>query len=266
LDSGTLVNGLVKVFDRSAGDILANHIPTYLISHAHLDHYLGLVIAQPELRQHQTIMAREETMTTLLSHVFTWAIWGNFGDEGESPRLGFQHFQTLPLMTWQAIPGTDMQVKAFPLSHGNGFPSTAFLVRYDQDYVLYFGDTGADDIEKSQDMQAIWTEIAPIIRQKQLRGIFLECSFQNSQPNNLLFGHLTPTLYMNELHQLAATVNEKNPSQALTNLNVFITHVKPTVDSLGTNDTAEAIREELQARNDLGVNLILPAQGEHYIL
>lgn len=266
LDSGTLVNGLVKAFDRSAGDILANHIPTYLISHAHLDHYIGLVIAQPELHQHQTIMAREETMKSLLSNVFTWAIWGNFGDKGETPRLGFQHYQTLPLMTWQAIPGTNMQVKAFPLNHGNGFPSTAFLVRYHQDYVLYFGDTGADVIEKSGDMQAVWTEVAPLIRQKRVRAIFLECSFDESRARSQLFGHLTPALYMNELHQLAMTVDKTNPKQALTDLNVFVTHVKPKVDTLGTHNSAQTILAELQARNDLGLRLILPAQGEHFRL
>ncbi|MGQ3892467.1 MBL fold metallo-hydrolase [Legionella sp. CNM-4043-24] len=266
LDSGTLVNGLTKAFGRNAPDILAHHIPAYLISHAHLDHYIGLVLAQPELRQQQTVMASQETMKTLLSYIFTWATWGNFGDEGEAPRLGFQRYHRLPLLTWETIPGTDMEVKAFPLSHGKGYPSTAFLIRHDQNFAIYFGDTGADVLEKSSNLSAIWAELAPLVRQKKLRAVFLECSFQESRANGELFGHLKPSLFMDELRQLAVRVDEKQPEQALAGLLVFVTHVKPALGSKGGDGTARAVLSELQAKNTLGLRLVLPVQGEHYQL
>ncbi|NYQ86026.1 3',5'-cyclic-nucleotide phosphodiesterase, partial [Escherichia coli] len=163
--------------------------------HAHLDHVMGLVMAQPELREKQTIMAREETMQALQKNIFNWSVWGNFGDSGDTPQLNFQHYQTVPLFQWVSIPDTDLHVKVFLLSHG-GMASSAFLIRYDAEYVLYFGDTGADSIEKSTNMENIWKEIAPLIRNRQLHAIMLECSFLNSQPDDKLFGHLKPNLFM----------------------------------------------------------------------
>lgn len=266
LDSGTLVNGLFKAFNQTANTVLTAQIPSYLISHAHFDHYLGLLVAQPALKNNQTILAQEATMNALLSHVFTWAVWGNFGDDGDTPRLGFLHYQTLPLGDWQPIPGTDMTVKAFPLSHGNGFPSSAFLIQYNNEYILYFGDTGADLIEKSQAMQTIWTDVAPLVRQKQLHAILLECSYTDAQPVGQLFGHLTPTLFMEEMHHLATAVDDKRTKEALKDLTVFVTHIKSDASSLGAPTTADTIMAALRKKNDLGVRLVLPEQGKHYAL
>src|SRR5579862_6927187 len=103
LDGGSLVHGLEvavdkqSVHDKNVEDLLQKHIPAYLISHAHLDHLMGLLMAQPELREQQTIMAREETMQALQKNIFNWSVWGNFGDEGEIPHLNYLHYQTMPL-------------------------------------------------------------------------------------------------------------------------------------------------------------------------
>lgn len=265
LDSGTLVNGLNVAAEKQALNIkrlLQQQIPTYLISHAHLDHYLGLVMAQPDLHEQQTIMAREETMQALQKNIFNWAVWVNFGDKGELPHLNFQQYQTMPLLEWVAIPNTELWVKTFPLSHG-GMASSAFLVRHENDYLLYFGDTGADSIEKSTHMKTIWKEVAPLIRNKQLHAIMLECSFLNSQPDNQLFGHLKPSLFMSELRQLAFVVDPKNLKQALRGLRVVVTHVKPRLEDFSNSkSTAEKqIMSELSQNNDLGVELIRPEQG-----
>lgn len=102
LDGGTLVHGLEVAVDKQSvrnknvDNLLQKHIPAYLISHAHLDHVMGLVMAQPELREKQTIMAREETMQALQKNIFNWSVWGNFGDSGEIPHLNYQHYQTTP--------------------------------------------------------------------------------------------------------------------------------------------------------------------------
>lgn len=261
LDSGTLVNGLKKAFGDKFNQVLTHQIPCYLISHAHFDHYMGMVLAQPELRQHQTIMAQEKTMEALISHAFNWSVWGNFGDEGNEPRLGFQHYQAIPLLQWQSIPGTEMEVKAYPLSHGHDYPSTAFLIRHHQSYLLYFGDTGADRIEKSQNLQQVWNDIAPLVRQKQLRVILLECSYHNAQPLNQLFGHLKPSLYFEELEHLAKTIDPASPQSALKGLNVIVTHIKPDAR---TEDSSVLIMNELREKNTLGVELISPEQGKHY--
>ncbi|MFO9147664.1 3',5'-cyclic-nucleotide phosphodiesterase [Legionella pneumophila serogroup 1] len=268
LDGGTLVHGLEVAADKQSvrnknvDNFLQKHIPAYLISHAHLDHVMGLVMAQPELREKQTIMAREETMQALQKNIFNWSVWGNFGDSGEIPHLNYQHYQTIPLLEWVVIPDTDLHVKIFPLSHG-GMASSAFLIRYKTEYALYFGDTGADRIEKSTNMENIWKEIAPLIRNKQLHAIMLECSFLNSQPDDKLFGHLKPNLFMSELRHLASIVDPFDSRTSLRGLPVVVTHIKPRLaDFSNTNeDTEKQIINELSQENDIGVELIKPEQG-----
>jgi 3',5'-cyclic-nucleotide phosphodiesterase len=268
LDAGTLVHGLVvsvakqSIPQAEVKDLLQQHIPTYLISHAHLDHLMGLLMAQPELRQRQTIMAREETMQALQTHLFNWSVWGNFGDAGQTPHLNYQHYQTVPLLQWVAIPNTDLLVKVFPLSHGS-MVSSAFLIRAKTDYLLYFGDTGADSVEQATNMATVWSEIAPLINNKQLHAIMLECSFVNSQPEDKLFGHLKPRLVMFELRRLASLVEPENTRNALRGLPVVVTHIKPQVDDFSStkDDTASQVIKELSQENDLGVQLIKPEQG-----
>ena len=268
LDAGSLVSGLEVAVEhesthgKNVKDLMQKNIPAYLISHAHLDHNLGFVIAQPELREQQTVMAREETMQALQKNIFTWAVWGNFGDSGELPHLNLQHYQSMSLSQWMPIAKTDMEVKAFPLSHG-GMASTAFLIRYQSEYVLYFGDTGSDSIEKSTNLENVWKEVAPLIRNQQLHAIMLECSFLNAQADDKLFGHMKPTLFMAELRRLAQIVNSNNPMRSLRGLSVVVTHVKPRLDAFSKveKDTREMIVNELSQENDLGINLIKPEQG-----
>jgi len=150
-----------------------------------------------------------------------------------------------------AIANTDMQVTAFPLSHSN-LTSTAFLVRSNNSYMLYLGDTGADETEKSTNMQALWTAIAPLIKNKSLKGIMIEVSFPSEQPDKTLFGHLTPHWLMVEMHKLAALTG----TDAIKGLNIVITHLKPPASSI------EKIKTELKAGNDLGLNIIYPEQGK----
>lgn len=261
LDAGTLINGLGN--SANIKNLIEKQIPAYLISHAHLDHVMSFVIAQPELREHQILMARKETLEALEKNIFNWSVWGNFGDAGDKPQLGYQHYQTLPLQQWTPVPQTDMQVQAFPLSHGNGFKSTAFLVRYQNEYILYFGDTGADEIEKSTNIKNIWVTIAPLVRNRQLHAIMLECSYTNATPDAQLFGHLKPTLFMSELHQLAALVNPADPAKSLRGLTVIVTHIKPTLDSLSglSAPVSKTVEDELTEENDLGVRVILAKQG-----
>ena len=278
LDAGTLVNGLEKAIEKGSfhhfasterdqtliNTILKKHIPVYLISHAHFDHTVGFVIAAPYLQEKQLLLARAETMKVLLKNVFNWSVWINSSNIGENPRLNFQRFQTLPLFRWVSLPNTDLQVKAFPLNHGNGYPSTAFLLKHQNDYLLYFGDTGADSIEHDNKIQHIWREIAPLIRRHQLHAILLECSYTNEQPNNQLFGHLKPELYLTELHKLAKQVNSHS-TNALKGLIVFVTHIKPNL-ALPKDQTIKTILQELNKGNDLGIRFIVPKQGKRYSL
>ena len=204
LDAGTINAGIEvaiknKVFKVSTSDVLRKYIKGYFISHAHLDHVSGLIINSPA-DSSKTVYATEKCMEMMENHYFNDQTWANFGDKGPGTPLKKYHFETLKTNLETPITNTQMTVKAFPLSHVNPFESTAFLIKNGDSYVLYLGDTGPDAVEKSDNLKNLWTAVAPLVQNKQLKGIFIEVSFPNEQPDQFLFGHLTPNYLMKELH------------------------------------------------------------------
>jgi 3',5'-cyclic-nucleotide phosphodiesterase len=260
LDAGTIYAGIEKaienkVFKISKTDVLRKYIKGYFISHAHLDHVSGLIINSPT-DSSKTVYATKGCMDMMEKHYFNGQTWANFGDEGTGYQIKKYHFQTLVAGEEIVITNTTMTVKAFHLSHGNPYESTAFLIKNGDAYALYLGDTGSDLVEKSDKLSLLWTEIAPLIRTKQLKGIFIEVSFPNEQPDNLLFGHLTPNYLLKELHALS----EQTGKDPLKGFKIIITHMKPPVEN------SIKIKEQLKKQNDLGVKLIFPEQGKRFEL
>ena len=255
LDAGTLYAGLQKAVDKGAfsgsvSKILRGHIKGYCISHPHLDHVAGLIINAPDDTA-KTIYGMPPTLKVLEEKYFTWAAWANFGDAGEAPALKKYHYAPLEAGQETQLAGTGMQVTAFPLSHGEPYQSTAFLVRKEDAYLLYLGDTGADTIEHAGKLDKLWQVAASLVREGKLRAIFIETSFPNQQPDRLLFGHLTPRLLMDELKRLGQKAGEAT----MRDLPIVITHRKPS------GEQENNIRQELQADNPLHVRLIFPDQG-----
>jgi 3',5'-cyclic-nucleotide phosphodiesterase len=149
-----------------------------------------------------------------------------------------------------------MQVTAFPLSHVKPYESAAFLIRHNEAYVLYLGDTGPDDMEKSDRLQKLWQAIAPLIKLGQLKGIFIEVSFPNSQPDNKLFGHLTPKWLMHEM----TVLSELTGKEALKKCPIIVTHVKPPDDNIAK------LKSELLQQNNLELKFIFPSQAKAFEL
>jgi cAMP phosphodiesterase len=259
-DAGTIHAGIEKAiasktFKANAATVLKQYIKGYFISHAHLDHAAGLIINSPD-DSIKTIYALPACMQMLESYYFNGEAWANFGDEGTGFQIKKYHFETLQPGVENSVHNTTMVVKAFPLSHGSPFESTAFLVRNGEAYVLYLGDTGSDEIEKSDKLQLLWEEIASLITAKKLKGIFIEVSFPDEQPQNKLFGHLTPALLMQEMQKLS----ELAGSHAIKNLPIIITHMKPPAINY------KKMKEQLAAQNMLGLHLIFPVQGKAFAL
>lgn len=255
LDAGTLHYGLqqavkAKLFSANAETVLKNNVAGYLISHPHLDHVAGLIINSPN-DSAKNIYALPFCIDVLKDKYFSWKSWANFGDEGEKPLLKKYHYVYLNEDSEMILSNTGMYVTAFELSHSNPYKSTAFLVRHDSAYVLYLGDTGADSIEQSNKLSLLWQHIAPLIQTAKLKGIFIETSFPDEQPVKALFGHLTPSLLMNEMQKLARITGIKN----LQHIPVFITHIKPS----GNNETL--IKTELNKLNTLHLHFIFPQQA-----
>ena len=260
LDAGTVNAGIEKaienkVFKVSTSEVLRKYIKGYLISHAHLDHVSGLIINSPA-DSSKTVYATNKCMEMMENHYFNDQTWANFGDAGVGFPLKKYHFQTLNVGEEAPLTNTTMTVKAFPLSHVNPFESTAFLIKNGEDYALYLGDTGPDAVEKNNDLRDLWTVIAPLVKSKQLKGIFIEVSFPNEQPDKFLFGHLTPNYLMQEMHVLEELVGK----DSLKGFKIIVTHLKPPTKNI------IKIKEQLKSQNDLGLKIIYPEQGKRFEL
>ena len=255
LDAGTIYKGLElaatkKLFKASnPSTIQQQQINGYFISHAHLDHTAGLIMNSPNDKA-KNLYGLASVLDVFKKNYFTWSAWANFGNEGEAPILKKYSYQTLIPKVEIPIDNTGLFVTPFVLSHVKPYESTAFLVRNQYAYLLYFGDTGADRIEQSEQLAQLWQTIAPLVIQNQLKAIFIEVSFDNSIPEKALFGHLTPKLLMEEMAKLDQLTNGH-----LKNTQLYITHIKPC-------DGCEAkIKGEIKAANQLGLNIFYPSQA-----
>jgi 3',5'-cyclic-nucleotide phosphodiesterase len=269
-DAGSLVNGLKVAQDKGAfsdvkvpegstdsvvGHVLKNDIKGYLISHAHLDHVQGLVVASPD-DSNKTIYSLPTVSAEIEQNYFNWKAWPNMLDRGQQPQLKKYHVEDLKPGEAKELTETSMTVTAFPLNHG-GAESTAFLIESGGDAILCFGDTGPDEVQKASNMQDIWRAIADKVKQQKLKAIILEVSYTSDRPDNLLFGHLTPKWVHKTLHVL----DQEAGGNALKGLPIVVSHIKY---SLTDEQPQRAIRQELEAVNDLGVQFVIPEQGALY--
>ena len=257
LDAGTLNFGIQQAVKKGTlkgftGTILKTNVRGYLISHPHLDHVAGLIINSPD-DSSKKIYALTFCIEVLKSNYFTWKNWANFANEGEQPTLKKYHYNALDTSKETVLENTEMSVKPFLLSHSKPYQSTAFLVRYKEDYLLYLGDTGADEIEHAENIYRLWQAMAPLINSHKLKAIFIETSFPDEQPAKQLFGHLTPTLLMKEMEVLGKMTNGKSFQQ----VSIVITHMKPSAEQV-----EEKIRKELEMKNKMNLKLVFPEQAK----
>ena len=256
LDAGSLRPGVEKavasrVFAAPAAEVLRQNVKGYCLSHPHLDHVAGLLLNAPDDAP-KPIYGLAACLATVQQDYFNWRAWPNFGDGGPPPALGKYHLRPLAPGQATALENTPLSVQAFPLSHGPGMQSTAFLVRSGGSYLLYLGDTGADEIEHSHCLHDLWLAVAPLVRARQLKAIFMEASYPNAQPPTQLFGHLMPALLLREVGALGQLAGPAS----LRGLPVVITHLKPSPGN------EAVIQKELAAGNSLGLKLIFPEQGQ----
>jgi len=255
LDAGTIYKGLElaaanKLFNSlNPSSIQQQQIKGYFISHAHLDHTAGLIMNSPNDNT-KNLYGLASVLEVFKKNYFTWSAWANFGNEGEAPILNKYTYQTLVPTKEIAIDNTDLFVTPFVLSHVQPYESTAFLVRHQNSYLLYLGDTGADKVEKSEQLAALWKAITPLVMKKQLKGIFIEVSFDNSVSEKALFGHLTPKLLIEEMGKLNQLSNGN-----LKNTPLYVTHIKPC------DDCETKIKSEIQKANQIGLNVFYPSQA-----
>ncbi|KAI1374958.1 cAMP phosphodiesterases class-II-domain-containing protein [Hypoxylon crocopeplum] len=96
------------------------------------------------------------------------------------------------------------------------YDSSAYFIRdaVSGREVLMFGDVEPDSISLSPRNHGVWQEAAPRIASGNLAAIFIECSYDDSQTDDRLFGHLTPRYIIQEMKVLAAEVELVRQSPA----------------------------------------------------
>jgi len=273
LDAGTLLNGIEKSLKTDAFNgldidtkqkttlsinILHNHIAAYMISHGHLDHISGLLVASPD-DQPKPIYALPSVNQAISNSYFNWQAWPNFSSRGKTPRLNKYQMIDLPLIQTLEIPKTSLSIKAFSLSHP--VESTAFVIENDKNMMVYFGDTGPDELEKKNKLKQVWQYLAEQVKHKNLRGIVIEASFPDSHPDKFLYGHLTPKWLTKELTNFSALLDEP---ALLQKTKVIVSHVKSS--TLKGINASDVIQKQLQQHNTLGLQFIMAKQGSKVLL
>jgi len=251
------------------------NIKAYFISHPHLDHFSGLIIASASDKKimgsvQKRIYAMPFVQNSLKDFIFNWISWPNM--------LSVPVPLGVPLSTYNQtvmVEGMEMPVlntndelfaTAYVLSHSKYgaeiYNSTAFLYKTgsgsDARYILCFGDTAPDSVEGSTRLMAVWNAVAPLVVADKLLAIIIEVSYDNTRADGLLFGHFTPAHLNAELTRLKNVVTTLSSSKNIQGINVIISHIKT---SLYSNSFPAQIYSELLSGNTNNVNFIIPQQG-----
>ncbi|KXT13933.1 hypothetical protein AC579_2386 [Pseudocercospora musae] len=203
---------------------------------------------------------------------------GSIQGTSQDPISAASMGRSLSISAMQSQPGTpggtrhSFHGQSHPSPHLHAAPdnacvvdSTAYFLRDEQTQreVLIFGDVEPDSLSLSPRTHIVWQEAARKIAQGVLGGIFIECSYDDSQADPVLFGHLNPKHLIAELQNLASMVKEARAARVVEN-----TGKKRKRSELGNVTGANgldyakmSIPESAQKRNKHLANRTIPDDG-----
>jgi cAMP phosphodiesterase len=197
LDAGT-VPGALSVEEQT-------EISSAILSHAHLDHTVGLAFLTDTLAttgDHPPITAigTAPVIDALRTHAFNSVLWPNFNaiPSREAPVLAYRVVEEEVEQ-----PVGDLWVTPIQVNHS--VPANGFILRNGEVSLIYTGDTGPTE--------RLWAAARGV---RGLRAIIIESAF----PSRLetlarAAGHMTPSLLERELAKMPADVP------------IWVFHIKP---------------------------------------
>lgn len=206
LDDDVLIDAGTGVGDLELAALA--RIDHILVTHAHLDHVLGIpLLADSVMRLRMQagrppiqVHALPETLAALRQHVFNGVIWPDFTrlPEPDRPALQFR-----PLAVGERLAFGGRQIEVLSASHT--VPACGFAVDGGEaGHWVFTGDTGPNP--------ALWARLAEI----KVAQLVIETAFGDDECELARISqHLCPRSLAQELRQLV------QPAE------VYITHIKP---------------------------------------
>ena len=176
-----------------------------IVSHAHLDHIVGLAYLTEtlgfcEVGVAVTIASIDPVITTLRAGVFNNTLWPDFS-KIPHPDVPVVKYRTLIEDVEQRVGG----LWVTPVTVNHTVPTAGFIVHDGSTGIIYSGDTGPTE--------ALWRTARDL---RGLRAVILECAFPNRLgPLAQVAKHMTPALIRREIDKLPPDIP------------VWIFHVKP---------------------------------------
>lgn len=264
IDAGSIDHRITQVLqDVSADDsffvneeekdnwMLKEHVKAHLISRPHINH-LAALLMYSSIDRCKNIYGIDETINNIRDHLFNWVICPNYADEGRLPHLKRYHYVRLPLQKSLQIPKTKFQVEPFLLRNLTGQTSTCFLLECEGEYFVYFGNLNLDAEPQQGKLGHIWERIAPLISQKKCHALFFEFTGNIPNTESQTFEKKHSLYLMNELQQLAETIDPKRTKEVLSELNVI----------LSFNKNEQKMHSLLTEKDNFGIKWFFPKRGE----
>lgn len=178
------------------------NIRTVVISHAHVDHIIGLPLMLATIYdQHRhpiEVHALPEVISALKEHIFNWTIWPDYTALPDDRPILTLH----TLNVNDTLQTSAHHITALPAAHPT--PTIGFMITDGRQRFVFTGDTGCNE--------ALW----PILNNNPPNLLIIDVSFTDDMHKLAsLSGHLTPGQLAGQLSQL----DKPCP--------IRITHLKP---------------------------------------
>lgn len=217
LDAGALTDTLPLAAQR--------RIRRVFLTHAHFDHITSLPFLAANLHgslpSPLEILAPEPVLEAVRRHVFNDTTWPDFT---RFPSVARPTIRYRALAEGRTVLAGALSVTPYAVNHV--VPAYGYVVSANGGSVVFSGDTGPTE--------RLW---AAARRARQVKAIFLECSFSDRQERLAADSqHLTPRLVAQELSKLPPRVP------------ILLYHMKPS--------SLPRIRREIEAQQEPRLHLL----------